>query len=67
MREVAYFAGRCFWDFEYFFRKAGGVVSTGASYMSGHKEKPTYEEVCDGTIMGKTGKPHCHFYTKRFK
>jgi peptide methionine sulfoxide reductase msrA/msrB len=48
-REVAYFAGGCFWGVEYFFKKARGVVSIRVGYMGGHKEKPTYEEVCSGT------------------
>ncbi|MEM2941474.1 MAG: peptide-methionine (S)-S-oxide reductase MsrA [Thermoproteota archaeon] len=47
--EVAYFAGGCFWGVEYFFKRAKGVVSTKVGYMGGHKEKPTYEEVCSGT------------------
>lgn len=47
--EVAYFAGGCFWGVEYFLKRADGVVSTRVGYMGGHKEKPTYEEVCSGT------------------
>lgn len=46
--KTAYFAGGCFWGVEYFFKRARGVVSTRVGYMGGHKENPTYEEVCSG-------------------
>ena len=47
--ETAYFAGGCFWGMEYFFQKENGVISTRVGYMGGHKQNPTYKEVCSGT------------------
>ncbi len=48
-RDTAWFAGGCFWGMEYQFKKIPGVISTRVGYMGGHKENPTYEEVCSGT------------------
>jgi methionine-S-sulfoxide reductase len=49
--EKATFAGGCFWCMQAIFDKIKGVVSTNVGYTDGHKEHPTYEEVCSG----KTG------------
>jgi methionine-S-sulfoxide reductase len=49
--EKATFAGGCFWCMQAIFDKVKGVVSTIVGYTGGHKENPTYEEVCSG----KTG------------
>ncbi len=49
--EKATFAGGCFWCMQYPFDKLEGVISTTVGYTGGHKENPTYEEVC----AGKTG------------
>jgi methionine-S-sulfoxide reductase len=45
----ATFAGGCFWCMEPPFDKLDGVVATISGYSGGHKENPTYQEVCSGT------------------
>jgi peptide methionine sulfoxide reductase msrA/msrB len=42
----AVFAGGCFWGVEYYLQQAKGVIQAVSGYTGGHKEKPTYEEVC---------------------
>jgi peptide methionine sulfoxide reductase msrA/msrB len=49
--QIATFAGGCFWCMQAAFDKAKGVVFTAVGYTGGHKENPTYEDVCSG----KTG------------
>ena len=49
--DTAIFAGGCFWGVEYYLHKAKGVKSVISGYTGGHKDHPTYEEVCSG----KTG------------
>lgn len=41
-REVATFAGGCFWCMEPPFDKLDGVVSTVSGYMGGEEDSPTY-------------------------
>jgi peptide-methionine (S)-S-oxide reductase len=50
-KEVAIFAGGCFWCTEAVFLQLEGVESIKPGYIGGNIENPTYEEVC----TGKTG------------
>jgi len=45
----ATFAGGCFWCMEGPFAAEPGVIEVVSGYSGGHKENPTYEEVCSET------------------
>ncbi|MBI5134315.1 MAG: peptide-methionine (S)-S-oxide reductase MsrA [Candidatus Taylorbacteria bacterium] len=47
-REIAVFAGGCFWCTEAVFKLLKGVSSVVPGYTGGTKEDPTYEEVSSG-------------------
>ncbi len=47
--ETAVFAGGCFWCVEANFEKVDGVIEVVSGYTGGHKENPTYKEVCSHT------------------
>ncbi|MDP1427206.1 peptide-methionine (S)-S-oxide reductase MsrA [Priestia megaterium] len=44
--EIATFAGGCFWCMVSPFDELPGIISIVSGYTGGHKEHPTYEEVC---------------------
>ena len=48
-REVAYFAGGCFWGVEGVFDHVRGVQSAVSGYAGGKTARPDYEEVSTGT------------------
>ena len=48
-QQTAYFAAGCFWGVEDRFRSTPGVLDAISGYMGGHKENPTYHEVCNGS------------------
>jgi peptide-methionine (S)-S-oxide reductase len=47
-KEVAIFAGGCFWCTEAVFLQLEGVESIKPGYIGGKDANPTYEEVCSG-------------------
>ncbi len=46
--ETAIFGAGCFWGVEVTFRRVEGIVDVAVGYSGGHKEEPTYKEVCAG-------------------
>lgn len=47
-REIAYFAGGCFWGVEHLLQQRKGVISVTSGYIGGTIENPSYGDVCDG-------------------
>jgi peptide-methionine (S)-S-oxide reductase len=46
MSEIATFGAGCFWGIEANFRKIPGVLEAESGYSGGHKDNPTYKDVC---------------------
>lgn len=49
MTATATFGAGCFWGVEATFRQVEGVQDAVSGYMGGHKDNPTYEDVCTDT------------------
>lgn len=49
MKKEIYFAGGCFWGTEKVFQSVPGVLDTTVGYANGHKDHPSYKEVCTDT------------------
>jgi peptide-methionine (S)-S-oxide reductase len=49
MQEMATFAAGCFWGIEAAFGRVPGVIEAVSGYEGGHKENPTYQDVCTDT------------------
>lgn len=47
--ETATFGSGCFWCTEAVFQRVNGVETVVSGYMGGHRNNPTYEQVCTGT------------------
>ncbi len=47
--EIATLANGCFWCTEAIFKDLKGVAEVVSGYSGGHKENPTYQEVCSET------------------
>jgi peptide-methionine (S)-S-oxide reductase len=45
MKKATFGAG-CFWGVETAFRRVPGVISAAVGYSGGHRDNPTYEDVC---------------------
>jgi peptide-methionine (S)-S-oxide reductase len=52
-RELATFAGGCFWCMVKPFDEQPGIFKVESGYTGGHKASPTYEEVCSDTTGHK--------------
>eukprot|EP00904_Undaria_pinnatifida_P003731 jgi/Undpi1/13359/HiC_scaffold_8.g03018.m1 len=48
-KDIATFAGGCFWGLELAFQRVPGVGGTSVGYTQGAVDKPTYGEVCSGS------------------
>lgn len=44
-------AGGCFWGVEEYYRRLKGIVNTRVGYAQGHKDHPSYQDVCTGQTL----------------
>jgi peptide-methionine (S)-S-oxide reductase len=49
MQEIATFGAGCFWGIEAAFRRVPGVLDAVVGYSGGHKQNPSYQDVCTDT------------------
>ena len=47
-KQVAIFAGGCFWCIEAAFNQLRGVMNATSGYMGGQTENPSYQDICTG-------------------
>ncbi|MDF2938295.1 MAG: methionine sulfoxide reductase [Paenibacillaceae bacterium] len=64
-KELATFAGGCFWCMVKPFEELPGILRVVSGYTGGHKPNPTYEEVCSHTT-GHTEAVQIEFDPERF-
>src|SRR3990167_7237046 len=48
-KQIATFAGGCFWCTEAIFKRLKGVISVVSGYAGGERENPSYEQVSSGS------------------
>lgn len=48
MNKEIYIAGGCFWGIQEYYSRVSGVKESVSGYANGHKDSPTYQEVCTG-------------------
>lgn len=47
-KQIAIFAGGCFWCTEPVFSQLKGVSKVESGYIGGHTQNPTYKDICNG-------------------
>jgi peptide-methionine (S)-S-oxide reductase len=48
VKQIAIFAGGCFWCTEPVFSQLKGVHKVESGYIGGHTQNPTYKDICNG-------------------
>ncbi len=62
--EIATLGGGCFWCLEAVYQEVPGVERVVSGYAGGHRENPTYQQVCTGTT-GHAEVVQVHFDPER--